>query len=161
MSAAQFVREDRSCELPRVPATVGSDGYDVSKLLASTGDVTLDYGFGNTASCRSAITYIDGDAGILRYRGYPIEQLAEHSTFLETSYLVLYGELPTASELEAFTQAISGHYLLTNDSRRCSGCSHAGPTRCRCWPRGSTRSPPSRCRRWHSPSARSNSMPTG
>ncbi len=112
MSAAQFVREDRSCELPRVPATVGSDGYDVSKLLASTGDVTLDYGFGNTASCRSAITYIDGDAGILRYRGYPIEQLAEHSTFLETSYLVLYGELPTASELEAFTQAISGHYLL-------------------------------------------------
>ncbi len=112
MSAAQFVRGDRSCELPRVAATAGSDGYDVSKLLACSGDVTLDYGFGNTASCRSAITYIDGDAGILRYRGYPIEQLARHSSFLETSYLVLYGELPTASELTAFSEAIGSHYLL-------------------------------------------------
>ena len=89
MSTARYVRDEQSCELPRVPATVGSDGYDVSKLLASTGDVALDYGFGNTASCRSAITYIDGDAGILRYRGYPIEQLAEHSTFLEVAWLLL------------------------------------------------------------------------
>ncbi|NMD45774.1 MAG: citrate synthase [Propionibacterium sp.] len=112
VSAAQFIRGERCCELPRVPATAGSDGYDVAKLLATTGDVTLDVGFGNTASCRSAITYIDGDAGILRYRGYPIEQLAQQSTFLETSYLVLYGELPTASELAEFTEAISTHYLL-------------------------------------------------
>ncbi len=112
MSAAQYLRDEQACELPQVPATVGSDGYDVSKLLATTGDVALDYGFGNTASCRSAITYIDGEAGILRYRGYPIEQLAERSTFLETSYLVLYGELPTASELAEFSEAISRHYLL-------------------------------------------------
>ena len=112
MSAAQYIRGERCCELPHVPATVGSDGYDVAKLLATTGDVTLDVGFGNTASCRSAITYIDGDAGILRYRGYPIEQLAQQSTFLETSYLVLYGELPTASELAAFSESVSSHYLL-------------------------------------------------
>ncbi len=112
MSAAQFVRDDQQCDLPLVESSVGSNGYDVSKLLASTGDVTLDVGFGNTASCQSAITYIDGDAGILRYRGYPIEQLAEHSTFLETSYLVLNGELPTAEQLKQFTDAISTHHLL-------------------------------------------------
>ncbi|GAA0325750.1 citrate synthase [Micropruina glycogenica] len=112
MSSAQFVRDDVQCDLPLARASMGSDGYDVSKLLATTGDVTLDVGFGNTAACRSAITYIDGDAGILRYRGYPIEQLAEHSTFLETSYLVLYGELPTAAQLAEFTERISTHHLL-------------------------------------------------
>src|SRR5450756_3218730 len=72
---------------PVLHATEGSDAYDVSKLLKEAGRVTLDPGFVNTASCRSAITYIDGDAGILRYRGYPIEQLAENSTFLETCLL--------------------------------------------------------------------------
>ncbi|HOQ54623.1 MAG TPA: citrate/2-methylcitrate synthase, partial [Micropruina sp.] len=112
MSAAQFVRDDERCELPEVRASVGSNGYDLGKLLATTGSVTLDPGFGNTASCTSAITYIDGDAGILRYRGYPIEQLAERSTFLETSYLVLYGELPTAEQLADFTDQISTHHLL-------------------------------------------------
>ena len=112
MSAAQIVRGDQHCDLPLVGASVGSNGYDVSKLLSSTGDVTLDVGFGNTASCQSAITYIDGDAGILRYRGYPIEQLAQRSTFLETSYLVLYGELPTADQLDEFTSSVSAHYLL-------------------------------------------------
>ena len=112
MSAAQFVRGDQQCDLPLVGASVGSNGYDVSKLLSSTGDVTLDVGFGNTASCQSAITYIDGDEGILRYRGYPIEQLAQRSTFLETSYLVLYGELPTADQLDEFTSSVSAHYLL-------------------------------------------------
>ncbi len=101
-----------SLELPVVAATEGPNGYDVSGLLATTGDVTLDPGFGNTASCRSAITYIDGDAGILRYRGYPIEQLAERSTFLETSYLVLYGELPNQAQLDWFTGQIARHHLL-------------------------------------------------
>jgi citrate synthase len=112
VTSARFVRDDQHCDLPRVQASVGGDGYDLSKLLATTGDMTLDVGFGNTASCCSTITYIDGDAGILRYRGYPIEQLAEHSTFLETSYLVLYGELPNADQLSGFTEAISTHYLL-------------------------------------------------
>jgi citrate synthase len=104
-----------SCKL--LHATEGSDAYDVSKLLKETGRVTLDPGFVNTASCRSAITYIDGDAGILRYRGYPIEQLAENSTFLETSHLLIYGELPSAVELADFDARIRRHTLLHEDLR--------------------------------------------
>ena len=104
-------------DLPVLHATEGSDAYDVSKLLSQTGRVTLDPGFVNTAACRSAITYIDGDAGILRYRGYPIEQLAEGSTFLETAYLLIYGELPTEAELDAFDARIRRHTLLHEDLR--------------------------------------------
>jgi citrate synthase len=80
--------------------------------------VTLDPGFVNTAATTSAITYIDGDAGILRYRGYPIEELAEHSSFLEVSYLLIYGELPTATQLEDFTKRINRHTLLHEDLKR-------------------------------------------
>ena len=107
-------------ELPlaRIPATDGNDGYDISSLLKTTGAVTLDSGFTNTASCASAITFIDGDAGILRYRGYPIEQLAERSTFLETSYLLIYGELPTAAQLAAFEANVKHHTMLHEDLRR-------------------------------------------
>ncbi len=90
---------EESLELPVVAATEGPEGLDIGKLLSSTGQVTFDPGFANTASCTSEITFIDGDKGILRYRGYPIEQLAEQSTFLETAYLVIYGELPTAAQL--------------------------------------------------------------
>src|SRR4029079_9876702 len=89
--------------LPPHEAVEGPSGVDVSKLLAETGYVTFDAGFANTASCSSAITYIDGDAGILRYRGYPIEQLAERSSFTEVTYLLIYGELPTSSQLAEFT----------------------------------------------------------
>ncbi len=96
----------------------GPGGLDVSALLKSTGQVTLDQGFVNTASCTSEITYIDGDAGILRYRGYPIDQLAAHSTFQETAYLLIYGELPTAEQLAAFQAQISHHTLLHEDLRR-------------------------------------------
>src|SRR3954451_15973050 len=103
--------------LPRIPATEGNDAVDVSKLLSTTDLVTLDVGFVNTASCRSAVTYIDGDAGILRYRGYPIDQLAKGSTFLEVSYLLIYGELPTPSELDTFTDKIRRHTLLHEDLR--------------------------------------------
>ncbi len=107
-------------ELPlaRIPATDGNDGYDISSLLKTTNAVTLDSGFTNTASCTSAITFIDGDAGILRYRGYPIEQLAQHSTFLETSYLLIYGELPTADQLAAFEANVKHHTMLHEDLRR-------------------------------------------
>ena len=101
-----------------VKATEGNDGIDLGKLLATTGYTTLDPGFVNTASTKSAITYIDGEAGILRYRGYPIEQLAEHSTFIEVSYLLIYGELPTADQLEAFTDKIRRHTLLHEDLKR-------------------------------------------
>jgi citrate synthase len=102
-------------DLPVKTATEGSAGIEVTKLLSTTGMVTLDPGFVNTAACSSEITYIDGDAGILRYRGYPIEQLAEKSTFLEVSYLLIYGELPTDEQLTNFTQQITKHTLLHED----------------------------------------------
>ena len=105
-------------DLPVRHATEGSDGIEVSKLLSTTGLVTLDPGFVNTAACSSEITYIDGDAGILRYRGYPIEQLAEKSTFLEVSYLLIYGELPTEAQLAHFTEQITRHTLLHEDLKR-------------------------------------------
>ncbi len=93
-------------EAPVVVPTEGSSGIDISKLLSETGYTTYDDGLANTASTMSAITYIDGDAGVLRYRGYPIEQLAKESTFLETAYLVIYGELPTAAELATWEDRI-------------------------------------------------------
>ena len=99
-------------------ATEGNDGIELGKLLAATGYTTLDPGFVNTASTTSAITYIDGEKGILRYRGYPIEQLAERSTFIEVSYLLIYGELPTPEQLEVFTDKIRRHTLLHEDLKR-------------------------------------------
>ncbi len=107
-----------SLPLPEHPATEGPSGVDVGTLLARTGRVTLDVGFANTAACTSAITYIDGDAGILRYRGYPIEQLARRSSFLEVAYLLIYGELPTAAQLTDFTDRIKEHTLLREELRR-------------------------------------------
>jgi len=98
-------------ELPRVHSTEGSDGLGVSRLLGSTGMVTLDPGFTNTASCTSDITYIDGGAGILRYRGYPIAELAKSSSFLEVAYLLINGELPDAKTLERFERRIGRHRL--------------------------------------------------
>jgi len=105
-------------DLPVKSATEGSAGIEVTKLLSTTGMVTLDPGFVNTAACSSEITYIDGDAGILRYRGYPIEQLAEKATFLEVSYLLIYGELPSQSQLEAFTGQVTKHTMLHEDLKR-------------------------------------------
>ncbi len=102
-------------ELPVRPVTEGSPGVDVTKLLSTTGLVTIDPGFVNTASCSSEITYIDGGAGILRYRGYPIEQLAERSSFIEVSYLLIYGQLPTEAQLADFTEKINRHTLLHED----------------------------------------------
>jgi citrate synthase len=104
--------------LPEVPSTIGESGYNIAPLLSTTGHVTLDHGFVNTASCSSAVTYIDGDKGILRYRGYPIEQLAEHSTFLETSFLLIYGRLPSADELNDFKSNIRRHTMLHEEMRR-------------------------------------------
>ena len=117
MGNATFMRDDVSLDLPLVPATQGNNGYDIGKLLAGTGDTTIDIGFANTASCRSSITFIDGDAGILRYRGYPIEQLAEQSSFLEVSYLVLHGELPSADQLAAFSGRIAKYHLIDERMR--------------------------------------------
>jgi citrate synthase len=107
-----------SLELPIRDATEGASGIELGRLLNRTGLVTLDTGFMNTASCTSAITYIDGDAGILRYRGYPIDQLAERRSFLEVSYLLIYGELPTADQYADFRGKITRHTLLHEDLRR-------------------------------------------
>ncbi len=104
--------------LPLVPATEGAPGADVSRLLSTAGLVTYDPGYGNTAACTSTITYIDGDAGILRYRGYPIEALAGTTSFIEVSYLLIYGELPDAAALAAFTEQIQRHTLLHEDLKR-------------------------------------------
>jgi citrate synthase len=104
--------------LPVRAAVEGPGGIEIGALLKETGCVTLDQGFVNTASTTSAITYIDGDAGILRYRGYPIEQLAEKASFLEVSYLLIYGELPTATELAQFSDRIRHHTLLHEEMRQ-------------------------------------------
>ncbi|GAA2039573.1 citrate synthase [Streptomyces cheonanensis] len=103
---------------PVVNSTIGDTGFDVSKLRAQTGLVTLDSGYGNTAAYKSAVTYLDGEQGILRYRGYPIEQIAERGTFLETAYLLRKGELPTVDELASFRNEITTHTLLHEDVKR-------------------------------------------
>jgi citrate synthase len=113
-----LVYPDGELPLPEVPSTVGESGINIAPLLKQTGHVTLDHGFVNTASCTSAITYIDGERGILRYRGYPIEQLAQQSTFLETSYLLIYGYLPSSEQLDAFKSKIRLHTMLHEDLRR-------------------------------------------
>jgi citrate synthase len=105
-------------EMKIVPAVEGAHGIELGKLLSSTGYITLDPGFVNTGAATSAICYIDGDAGILRYRGYPIEQIAQHSNFIEVSYLLIYGELPTQQELGVFTEKIQRHTLLHEDLKR-------------------------------------------
>ncbi|SCQ77574.1 Citrate (Si)-synthase [Propionibacterium freudenreichii] len=110
--------EGTKAELPIVESSVGSDGYDIRNLLSTTGNVTYDMGFANTASCQSAITYIDGEKGILRYRGYPIEQLADKSTFLETAYLVIYGELPRPAELADFEERIKRKTIIDEGMRK-------------------------------------------
>lgn len=107
-----------TAEFPILPSTDGASSLDISGLTRRTGLTTLDNGFVNTASTRSAITYIDGDQGILRYRGYPIEELAQHSTYLEVAWLLIHGDLPTESELTEFDERIRRHTLLHEDMRR-------------------------------------------
>lgn len=104
--------------LDQVRSSEGESGLAINSLLKSTGHVTLDPGFVNTASCTSQITFINGDEGILRYRGYPIDQLAEKSTFLETSYLLIYGNLPSPDQLATFKMHITQHTMLHEDLRR-------------------------------------------
>ena len=119
---AKFVVGDKQVELPYVEATQGNNGHDINKLLAQTGDTTYDQGFSSTASCKSAITFIDGDAGVLQYRGYPIEQLAEQSSFLECAYLVIYGELPTKEQLTEFETKINQRSMVDERIRELLQC---------------------------------------
>ncbi|MBD7949178.1 citrate synthase [Oerskovia sp. NPDC056781] len=120
-ATVRLVVNESSQDLPVVAASEGNDGIVVSSLLKSTGLVTVDPGFMNTASCESEITYIDGDAGILRYRGYPIDQLAEKSTFLEVAYLLIHGELPDGPTLDAFVERVNRHTLVHEDFRTFMG----------------------------------------
>ena len=110
--------KDKTAEFPVVSSSVGSDAMDISKLHSTLGLHTFDQGFVNTASTKSGITFIDGDAGILRYRGYPIEQLAAKKSFLDVSYLLIYGELPDKVQLETFDQSLRRHTLIHEDLKR-------------------------------------------
>jgi citrate synthase len=104
---AKLVLGDKTFELPTFTGSEGEKAVDITKLRAETGYVTLDSGYMNTGACTSAITFLDGEKGILKYRGYSIEEIAEKSSFIESSYLVFYGKLPTAAELKAFEQRIA------------------------------------------------------
>ncbi|TNF35710.1 MAG: hypothetical protein EP315_05380, partial [Gammaproteobacteria bacterium] len=106
-----------SVDLTLKHGTTGPSALEISPLYKEKGLLTFDPGFVSTASCESSITYIDGEQGILRYRGYPIEQLAEHSTFLEVAYLLIYGELPTQQELIKFEDLIVHHTMIKETMR--------------------------------------------
>jgi citrate synthase len=112
---ARLILEGREYELPVVRGTEGEKAFDISSLRKTTGYITLDKGYENTGSCRSAVTFIDGEKGILRYRGYPIEDLADRSTFTEVAYLLLYGELPTTTQLEEFSTFLNESSLIHED----------------------------------------------
>jgi citrate synthase len=115
---AKIIVEDNTVEYPVEQATIGDRGIDIRHLRRDTGLVTLDVGLGNTGSCKSSITYIDGDNGILLYRGYPIEQLAEHARFSEVAYLLIYGELPTAKQQKEWSEKLTYHTLLHEDMKK-------------------------------------------
>jgi citrate synthase len=104
-------------ELPEVVGSEGERAVEISDLRSSTGYITLDDGYGNTGSCKSKITFIDGEKGILRYRGIPIEELAEHSTFVEAAYLLIWGKLPTVKELKDFSELLTRNEMLHEDMK--------------------------------------------
>ena len=113
----QLTINDKSYDLPVIKGSENEKAIDISKLRAQTGYITIDTGFKNTGSTTSAITFLDGENGILRYRGYPIEQLAEKANFLEVCYLLIYGNLPTKTEFSSFTNNITNHTLVHEDMR--------------------------------------------
>jgi len=117
-SLVTFSYQGKTAEFPVVHAVDGRDSADISAFTKQTGLTTLDQGFVNTASVKSAITYIDGEAGILRYRGYAIEDLANNSTYLEVAWLLIYGQLPTPAELDEFSENVRRHTLLHEDLKR-------------------------------------------
>lgn len=118
MSKAELKIDNTSIELPVITGTENEHAVDISSIRGQTGYVTLDYGLKNTAVTKSGITYLDGEKGILQYRGYPIEQLAEQSSFLEVAYLIIYGELPTQAELEKFTTGVTNHTLVHENMKK-------------------------------------------
>ncbi len=115
LNPATLILDDQTYSLPTYIGVEGEKAIDITKLRSQTGYVTLDDGYGNTGACESAITYIDGEKGILRYRGYPIEELAEHSRFVEVAYLLLYGELPTSDKLLTFSTRLNESSIIHED----------------------------------------------
>ena len=118
MEKVEFTINGKTIELPVITGTEKEKGIDVSQLRTDTNYITYDPSYANTGSCASDITYISGEEGILRYRGYPIEQLADNSSFVEVIYLLLYGELPTQEELDSFNKEITYHSLIHEDMKR-------------------------------------------
>lgn len=116
--SAELILDGKSISLPVIEGTENEKAFDIGKLRDQTGYVTLDSGYKNTGATKSAITFLDGEEGILRYRGYPIEQLAEKSNFLEVAYLLIYGSLPTQTELDGFAHQITTHTLVHEDVRK-------------------------------------------
>ena len=131
VTSASLKIGDKSVDLPVKAGTIGPSVVDIGKLYAQTGMFTYDPGFTSTASTESKITYIDGDEGVLLYRGYPIDQLAEHGDFLETCYLLLYGELPTAAQKAEFDYASRATRWCMSRWRASSRGSAATRIRCR------------------------------
>ncbi len=116
--AARISIGDKNLDLPVVVGSEGEVGVDISQLRAKTGAITLDPGYGNTGACQSSITFIDGETGILRYRGYPIEELAGAARFTEVSYLLIYGKLPNEQEMKQFEDRLTYHTLLHEDMKK-------------------------------------------
>jgi citrate synthase len=115
---AKIELDGKQYEFPVITGTENEKAIDISKLRDTTGYVTLDTGYKNTGATKSSITFLDGEEGILRYRGYPIEELAEKATFLEVAYLLIYGELPTQDQLDSFTNSITKHTLVHEDMKQ-------------------------------------------
>jgi citrate synthase len=115
---AKLVLNGQEYPLPVVVGSENEVGVDISRLRSDSGAITLDSGYANTGACQSSITFIDGEKGILRYRGYPIEQLAEQARFPEVAYLLIYGELPTSAQLDAFRQDLTYHSLIHEDMKK-------------------------------------------
>ena len=118
MKSAKLILDDKTIELPIVQGSENENGINITKLRSTTNHITYDPSYANTGSCSSDITYIDGEKGILRYRGYPIEQLAENSSFVEVIYLLLNGELPNQKELDKFNNDLTYHTLIHEDMKR-------------------------------------------
>jgi citrate synthase len=118
MKSAKVNINGKEYELPIVVGSEEEVGIDISKLRNQSGFITLDNGYGNTGSCQSSITFIDGEKGILRYRGYPIEELAEKSSFIEVSYLLIFGHLPSKKELENYMHDLTHHSLIHEDMKK-------------------------------------------
>src|SRR3989338_2907695 len=115
---AEIKVDGKLVEFPVVVGTEGEKAFDISDLRAKTSYITLDYGYGNTGSCTSDITFVDGENGILRYRGIPVEQLAEQSTFVETAYLLINGKLPTKSQADQFSKQLTANANLHEDFKQ-------------------------------------------